>query len=73
MIEWEKCIRSGSVNDEDSYLAICGKHIEMDFAFVDVGHWFLNNRNKGRLVGCRDCIRVIKAAADFELDILEGT
>ena len=39
---------------------------ETVFCFGDIDHWFLNARNKGRLLGCRDCVKVVKSMVDYE-------
>ena len=47
--------------------SICGRHISMEFHFTNVRHW-MNNRleYQGRLIGCRQCLAIIKEAIEME-------
>lgn len=65
LFEWESHIRSGMKDDRKP---ICGaEYGAFEFMFVDVGHWFLNHRNNGRLRGCPDCVAVVAKTAKEEL------
>ena len=46
--------------------SLCGRDITMNWHFIDVLHWFQNRQNEGRLMGCPECLRVVKKIVDEE-------
>ena len=46
--------------------SICGKEPWSEFYFTSIRHWLDNRKNEGRLIGCRQCLAVIKEAIEME-------
>jgi hypothetical protein len=47
-------------------LAYCGKIVTNRWHFVDLVHWAQNREAEGRLMGCTECLSVVRDLTDRE-------
>lgn len=68
--EYQTCIMSSQQGNNKS---LCGRaQAKLEFHFVNVDHWLNNRLCKGRLVGCPDCLKIVKKAIGEECEILDN-
>lgn len=67
--DWVCCIEDTRADREGKTL--CGKTVDFDFTFTGVDHWFQNGAQDGRLVGCPDCVKIVRGVVNKEASILK--
>jgi hypothetical protein len=54
------CIKDVSVLETSK--SWCGRDLYMTFRFTDIDHAALNGRRDGRLLVCKDCLKLVVSA-----------
>jgi len=81
--EWVQCI--ADPHQEMIGKALCGRAIgsarvvngekelvPSEWVFVSIDHWFCNSRNKGRLLGCPECVARVTEQCTRNADEIRG-